>query len=88
MLQIGALSAMHEHRGRCGWMLAHAHTRSGGPTQLTSYPGVNDWFDGAIADFAVAYVNQSEHGHPVLAEHRGEPYGGLRVPECRGLAAR
>ena len=50
----------------CGWTLAHAHARSGEPVKISGYLGKGDKFDKAIADFAVAYADQSERDHEVL----------------------
>ena len=37
-----------------------AHTRSGDPASIAGYMGTNDTLDNALADFAVAYADQSE----------------------------
>jgi uncharacterized protein (DUF2252 family) len=50
----------------CGWTLARAHARSGEPALITGYLGESDLFDKAIADFAVAYADQSEKDHEAL----------------------
>lgn len=50
----------------CGWTVARAHARSGEPAKITGYLGKGDVFDEAIADFAIAYADQSEHDHEVL----------------------
>jgi len=50
----------------CGWTLAHAHARSGEPVKVSGYLGKSDVFDKAIADFSVAYADQSEQDHDVL----------------------
>ena len=44
----------------CGRTLARAHTRSGDPASIAGYMGTNDTLDNALADFAVAYADQSE----------------------------
>jgi uncharacterized protein (DUF2252 family) len=50
----------------CGWTLARAHARSGQPALIAGYLGESDVFDRAIADFAVAYADQSEKDHESL----------------------
>jgi uncharacterized protein (DUF2252 family) len=50
----------------CGWCLARAHARSGEPSKIAGYLGNNDSFDEAVADFAIAYADQSERDHEVL----------------------
>jgi len=50
----------------CGWSLARAHARSGSPAQITGYLGKGDTFDEAIADFSIAYADQTERDHEVL----------------------
>ena len=50
----------------CGWALARAHARSGDRVQIASYLGKSERFDGAIADFAEAYADQTERDHAAL----------------------
>jgi uncharacterized protein (DUF2252 family) len=50
----------------CGWALARAHARTGDPAQIAGYLGTSDAFDEAIAEFAVAYANQTEKDHAVF----------------------
>lgn len=59
-------SVMGEYAGLCGWTLAHAHARSGEPAKITGYLGKSDAFGEAVADFSVAYADQSERDHEVL----------------------
>ena len=47
----------------CGGTLARAHARSGDSDQLAGYLGNSDTFDQALADFAEAYADQTEHDH-------------------------
>ena len=44
----------------CGWVLARAHARSGDAAAISGYLGPGDRFDGAVADFAEAYADQTE----------------------------
>jgi hypothetical protein len=50
----------------CGWCLARSHARSSEPAKISGYLGTSDQFDEAIADFSVAYADQSERDHEVL----------------------
>lgn len=57
---------MAEYAEVCGWALARAHARSGDPAKISGYLGKSDTFDEAIADFAVAYADQSERDRAIL----------------------
>jgi uncharacterized protein (DUF2252 family) len=50
----------------CGWALAMAHARSGEPSKISGYLGNSDKFDKAVAEFSVAYADQSERDHKLL----------------------
>jgi uncharacterized protein (DUF2252 family) len=50
----------------CGWTLARAHARSGESAKISGYLGKSDAFDQAVADFSVAYADQTEHDHEIL----------------------
>jgi hypothetical protein len=52
----------------CGWTLARAHARSGEPALIAGYLGESDVFDRAIADFSVAYADQTEKDHEALTK--------------------
>ncbi len=54
--------------GACGWTLARAHARSGEPALIAGYLGDSDTFDEAIADFSVAYAEQSERDQEALCK--------------------
>jgi uncharacterized protein (DUF2252 family) len=47
----------------CGRALARAHVKSGDAAALSGYLGVNDVFDEAIADYALAYADQVERDY-------------------------
>ena len=66
MVEIFTPSVMFEYAKLCGWTLAHAHARSGEPAKISGYLGKSDKFDRAIADFSVAYANQTESDHEEL----------------------
>ena len=50
----------------CGWTLARAHARSGDRIAIAAYLGKSDIFDRSLAEFAVAYADQSERDHQSL----------------------
>jgi uncharacterized protein (DUF2252 family) len=50
----------------CGRALARAHGRSGDPVLLSAYMGDSEAFEDALADFAVAYADQTERDHQAL----------------------
>jgi len=50
----------------CGFLLAHAHARSGDQVALASYLGKGDTFDRALLEFSVAYADQNERDHAAL----------------------
>ncbi|MBI3407246.1 MAG: DUF2252 domain-containing protein [Planctomycetes bacterium] len=57
---------MLDYAKACGWALSHAHARSGEPAKISGYLGKGDSFDNAIADFSIAYADQSEQDHETL----------------------
>lgn len=61
-----APSVMLKYAEVCGWTLARAHARSGEPAKISGYLGKSDKFDRAIADFSIAYADQSERDHEIL----------------------
>ncbi|MCX4761440.1 DUF2252 domain-containing protein [Streptomyces sp. NBC_01275] len=50
----------------CGTVLARAHARSGDRIAIAGYLGGADTFERAVADFALAYADQSAADHAVL----------------------
>jgi hypothetical protein len=50
----------------CGRVLARAHCRSGDAVLLSAYMDDGGAFEDAIADFAVAYADQTERDHQAL----------------------
>ena len=48
----------------CGWTLARAHARSGDRIAIAAYMGSGDVFDRAIADFSIAYADQTNTTTP------------------------
>ena len=57
---------MRQYAKVCGWILARAHARCGIPAMISGYMGKSDRFDEAIADFSMAYADQSERDHETL----------------------
>lgn len=68
MVEIYRPRHMVEYAGFCGQALANAHSRSGDAATLSGYLGNLDNFDEAIADFGVAYADQTEQDHAALVE--------------------
>lgn len=66
MVEVFTPSVMIEYARLCGWTLARAHARSGEPAKISGYLGASDKFDEAVADFAVAYADQTERDYEVL----------------------
>jgi hypothetical protein len=64
--RLGGLSEIAEAEGLddyarlCGRTLARAHARSGDPAVISGYLGDSEAFDDAIADFALAYEQQTD----------------------------
>lgn len=59
-------SVMIQYAHLCGHILARGHARTSEPAILSGYLGKSDRFDEAIADFAVAYADQTERDHRVF----------------------
>ena len=57
---------MLQYAELCGWILARSHARCGEPAMISGYLGKSDKFDQAIADFSIAYADQSERDHEIL----------------------
>ena len=52
----------------CSWCLARAHARTGDPSAIGGYLGRGKAFARALADFAVAYADQTERDHLALMQ--------------------
>jgi uncharacterized protein (DUF2252 family) len=52
----------------CGWSLARGHARSGQPAEIAGYLGDVTTFEHGLADFAVAYADQTERDHQALVD--------------------
>jgi uncharacterized protein (DUF2252 family) len=68
MVEVFTAAVMREYAKLCGWVLARAHARSREPARISGYLGKNDSFDKAIADFSIAYADQTERDYEVLRE--------------------
>lgn len=66
IVEVFTPSVMLEYAELCGWTLAHAHARSGEPAKISGYLGKSDKFDKAVAEFSIAYADQSERDHDAL----------------------
>lgn len=66
LVEVFTPSVMLQYAELCGYTLAHAHARSGESAKISGYLGKSDKFDEAIADFSVAYADQSERDHDAL----------------------
>jgi uncharacterized protein (DUF2252 family) len=63
LVEVFPPSVMIQYAELCGGILARAHARCSEPTLISGYLGRSDKFDEAIADFAVAYADQTERDH-------------------------
>ena len=77
----------------CAWALARAHARSGDPAEIAGYLGAGAVFDEALAEFGVAYADQTERDHAALvaavrAGRIAAETGDLRTPPNDGRMAR
>jgi len=52
----------------CSACLARAHVRTGNAASISGYIGKGDTFSEAVADFAVAYADQTERDYQVLKD--------------------
>jgi len=61
-----AAAELRGYAALCGRTLARAHARSGDRVAVSAYLGPGDRFDRAVADFALAYAEQTCSDHRVL----------------------
>ncbi|MHB8682216.1 MAG: DUF2252 domain-containing protein [Acidimicrobiales bacterium] len=62
-------AALGEYAALCGWVLARAHARAGGPAvagAIAGYLGTGSVFDDAVVAFSLAYAEQTEADHAAL----------------------
>ena len=50
----------------CGTVLARAHAKAGGVSQISGYLGSGEDFDEAMGSFGIAYADQAERDHAAL----------------------
>jgi len=70
LANIGAIleEALPYYAKLCGHTLARAHARAGDAIALSGYMGDDSEFDKAIAEFAMAYADQTEHDWHALLD--------------------
>src|SRR6266478_5504665 len=70
LANLGAMleEALPFYAALCGRTLARAHARAGDAVALSGYMGDDSEFDKAIAEFAIAYADQTEHDWRALLE--------------------
>jgi uncharacterized protein (DUF2252 family) len=68
LVELFAPRVMRLYAQICGWILARSHARCGEPAIISGYMGRSDKFDQAIADFSIAYADQSERDHKTLTK--------------------
>ncbi|RKT09390.1 uncharacterized protein (DUF2252 family) [Streptomyces sp. 1114.5] len=59
-------SLLEQYADLCGRALARGHTRSGDRVAIAAYLGAGDAFERAVADFALAYAEQTVADHTAL----------------------
>lgn len=62
---LGACS-LERYAEICGWTLARAHAKGGDAATISGYLGRSDKFTDALAQFALAYADQTEADHMAL----------------------
>ena len=77
LVEVFNRTTMMQYAELCGWTLARAHARCGEPAKISGYLGKSDKFDEAVADFSIAYADQSERDHKVLMKAVKD--GGLKA---------
>jgi hypothetical protein len=70
LANLGALmeEALPYYAKLCGHTLARAHARAGDAVMLSAYMGDDSEFDKAIAEFAMAYADQTERDWRALLD--------------------
>ncbi|MBD0691572.1 DUF2252 domain-containing protein [Streptomyces sp. CBMA123] len=59
-------SLLEQYADLCGRTLARGHARSGDRVAIAAYLGAGDVFERAVADFALAYAEQTRSDHAAL----------------------
>jgi len=68
LVELYGPSLMEDYGKLCGRILARAHARCGEPATIAGYLGKSDKFDEAIADFSIAYADQTERDHATVMQ--------------------
>ncbi len=68
----------------CGELLARGHARSGDVQMIVGYLGTGDSFCNALADFAVAYADQTEADWEQLRRSKHASRGAFRMKAAAG----
>ncbi len=68
LVELFTRSVMTQYAELCGWTLARAHARCAQPARIAGYLGNSDKFDEAVADFSIAYADQSDRDHKLLMQ--------------------
>ena len=63
LVELFTRSVMTQYAELCGWTSARGYARCAQPARITGYLGNSDKFDQAVADFSIAYADQSECDH-------------------------
>jgi uncharacterized protein (DUF2252 family) len=64
------IAGFTEYCALCGWALALAHAKSGDAAMISGYCGKSAALDDALAEFALAYADQTERDHETLDKAR------------------
>src|SRR6478609_7370788 len=59
-------NAVAPYAKACGGVLARAHAKAGGVSEISGYLGGGDEFDTAMGAFGIAYADQAERDHAAL----------------------
>jgi uncharacterized protein (DUF2252 family) len=74
--------ALADYAGICGFLLAKGHARTSGASMIAGYLGSSDKVDLAMAQFARAYADQTEHDHQALVASRAACSRPTPTTEC------
>jgi len=62
------VNGLQAYLALCAWCLARAHARTGDEAKISGYLGRKARFYKAIADFALAYADQTENDYQALVD--------------------
>ncbi len=68
LIELFTSRVMIQYAELCGRILARAHARSGEPAIISGYLGRSQEFDEAVADFSLAYADETERDHEALVQ--------------------